>query len=136
MASNPKHSNDNASEAYQHAVRTIPVIEETAVIDKLKTVTGKVTVLVEPRTETEQHSVALNRVSYREHRVAKDEVVEQVPDVRHEGDVTIIPVVNEEVVLVKRLRLVEEIHLTKEETTEHVTKTIDLRKDHVSIVRE
>ena len=136
MASTPNNYNEDANEVIQESIRTIPVIEETAIIDKLRTVSGKVTVLVEPRTETEQHSVALNRVTYREQRVAKDELVDQVPAVRHEGDVTIIPVVREEVVLVKRLRLVEEVHLIKEETTEYVTQSIELRKDQVSIVRE
>ena len=136
MASTPNPLTDTAHKAQDTQVRTIPVIEETAIINKLRTVTGKVTVLVEPRTEVEQHSVALNRVTYREQRVAKDELVDEPPSIKYEGDVTIIPVLREEVVLVKRLRLVEEIHLIREESTEHVTESVELRKDHVSIVRE
>lgn len=38
--------------------------------------------------------------------------------------------------MVKRLRLVEEIYLIKETSTENVTKEIELRKDVVTINRD
>lgn len=46
-------------------------------------------------------------------RVAINQVVESVPDTRIEGDTTIIPVVEEILVVEKRLVLREEVRITK-----------------------
>ncbi len=51
-------------------------------------------------------------------RVPINMEVDSFPEIRHEGDVTIIPIVREEAVIVKKLILVEEIKLTKKSSTE------------------
>lgn len=56
-------------------------------------------------------------------RVPKNEEVDFIPEIRQEGDVTIIPVVKEVPVVVKKLMLVEEIIITK--TTEAHTETVN-----------
>ena len=47
-------------------------------------------------------------------RVPVDQFVDEAPQVRTEGDVTIIPVLEERYVLEKRLVLVEELHIRRE----------------------
>ena len=118
------------------ASTTIPVIREEVVIDKLTTVTGKVEVTVNPTTEVINIPIDLERVTYREERHAVDTIVDDYPNVRQEGDTMIIPVVREEAVVVKRLRLVEEIHIIKESTTETTTESVALRRDEVAVVRQ
>ena len=115
---------------------TIPVIKERAIVDKLNTVTGTVTVNVVPGVKTVSESIDLRHVQYREERHPIDRIVEVAPEVRQEGNTTIISVIREEAVVVKRLRLVEEIHLIREERTETVTEQISLREDAVTIVRD
>ena len=56
-----------------------------------------------------------------------------MPGIRFEGDVTIIPVVKE--VMVKRLLLVEEIYITKRQTEVKVPIHEVLRKEEVTITR-
>lgn len=68
-------------------------------------------------------------------RVAIGRVVDAVPPVRQEGDVTIMPVVEEEVVMVRRLVLKEEVHLRRVRTTVPFTETVSLRRQTVSVTR-
>ena len=68
-------------------------------------------------------------------RVAIGRIVDAVPPVRQEGDVTIMPVVEEELVMVRRLILKEEVHLRRVRTTVPFTETVSLRRQMVSVIR-
>lgn len=68
-------------------------------------------------------------------RVPVDRVVDAVPPVRQEGDVTIMPVVVEELIVVRRLVLKEEVHLRRVQTTVPHTETVKLRQQHVTVTR-
>lgn len=63
------------------------------------------------------------------------QVVDAVPPVRQEGDVTIMSVVEEELVVVRRLVLKEEVHLRRVRTTVPHTETVSLRRQTVSVTR-
>ncbi len=65
-------------------------------------------------------------------RVAVGRVVDAVPPVRQEGDVTIMPVVEEELVVVRRLVLKEEVHLRRVRTTARTSETVTLREQNVA----
>ena len=67
--------------------------------------------------------------------VAIDRIVDAVPPVRQEGDVTIVPVVEEVVVVERRLVLKEEVHLRRVRTTERHTETVALREQDVAVTR-
>ncbi|WP_426232253.1 DUF2382 domain-containing protein [Pararhizobium sp. DWP3-4] len=58
-----------------------------------------------------------------------------VPQSRVEGDTTIIPVVEEIVVVEKRLVLVEEIRIRQITTTEEVSIPVTLRKQTAIVER-
>ena len=66
-------------------------------------------------------------------RVPVGRVVDAVPPVRQEGDVTIMPVVEEELVVVRRLILKEEVHLRRVQATVPHVETVTLRQQHVSV---
>ena len=68
-------------------------------------------------------------------RVAVGRVVQAVPPVRQEGDVTILSVVEEVVVVERRLMLKEELHLRRVRTTERHVETVTLREQNVSVTR-
>ncbi len=68
-------------------------------------------------------------------RVAVGRVVDAVPPVRQEGDVTIMPVVEEELVLVRRLVLKEEVHLRRVRSTTTHSETVAVREQHVAVTR-
>jgi hypothetical protein len=114
---------------------TIPVVKEDVMIDKRERITGQVTVTT--HTDTRTVRVPLNRTdrAYREVRVPVNKVIESVPEARQEDDRYIIPVVREEEVVVKRLVLVEELHLISDVTTTQHTEEVELREQTVFIDR-
>ena len=68
-------------------------------------------------------------------RVAIGRVVEAVPAIRQEGEVTIIPVVEEVLVVERRLVLKEEVHLRRVRTTERHVQTVTLREQQAAVTR-
>ena len=68
-------------------------------------------------------------------RVPIGKVVDTVPPVRQEGDVTILSVVQEEVVVSTRLVLKEEVHLRRVRHVERHTETVSLREQHLVVTR-
>jgi stress response protein YsnF len=68
-------------------------------------------------------------------RVPMDRVVEEMPDVRTEGDLTIVPVVEEVAVVVKRLVLKEEVHIKRRMRTRDVAVPVELRRERAVVER-
>lgn len=68
--------------------------------------------------------------------VAIERELTQAPDIRVEGDVTIIPVVEERLVIEKRLFLVEEVHVRRTVGIETIEQPTMLRKQRVVVERQ
>jgi len=68
-------------------------------------------------------------------RVAVGRIVDAVPPLRQEGDVTILSVVEETVVVERRLVLKEEVHLRRVQTTERHVESVRLREQAVTVSR-
>jgi len=69
-------------------------------------------------------------------RVPINRYVESAPPVRTEGDLTVIPVLEEVLLVETKLLLREEIHLEQKTTTETVTETISLKKQRAVVESE
>jgi stress response protein YsnF len=69
-------------------------------------------------------------------RVPIDRTVEIVPPIRQEGDITIIPVVEEVIVVERRLVLKEEVRVRRVSTKEQHQETVVLRRQEAVITRE
>jgi uncharacterized protein (TIGR02271 family) len=113
----------------------IPVIEEQVRIDKRLVETGRVRVrtVVEEREELVRDALSRDEVEIV--RVAIDREVEVAPQVRHEGDTLIVPVVEEVIVVEKRLVLREEIHLRRRTTVEPVEAPVKVRSTRAHVER-
>lgn len=113
----------------------LPIVEEEAHVLKRATDIEHVTV----RTLPEQEQVVVRDEVRREHveikRVAVEREVDRAPDVREEDGVTIIPVLEERLVVEKRLFLVEEIHVFRSAHTEAVELPTTLRRTRVDVDR-
>lgn len=112
----------------------IPVIEEQLRVEKKVVETDRVRVSKKVHTDdvTVEFPVTSEELSVE--RVPINEYVDTPPPaVRHEGDTTIIPVLKE--VLVKRLVLVEEVHITKTKVKEQRREDAVLRTEEVKIDR-
>jgi uncharacterized protein (TIGR02271 family) len=116
----------------------IPVIEETARIDKRVVETGRVR--VQTRTETSEQVLreTLRGDAVEVTRVPIDRVIaegEAAPTVRTENGVTIIPVLEELLVVEKRLVLKEEVHISRTTSDEDVEVPVTLRQQHAVVER-
>lgn len=114
----------------------LPVVEERLVIGKERVVSSRVRVVVATRTQDEPVTAELRGETVEVSRVPVDREVGSVPEVRIEGDVTIIPVIEEVVVIERRLVLREEVHLRRVASVETVTTSVPLRRQHVVIERD
>jgi uncharacterized protein (TIGR02271 family) len=111
-------------------------MEETARLEKKDVLTGRVRVRtlvdVEERTLEETLDTEIVDVS----RVPFDTPVDRAPEVRTEGDVIIVPVVEEVLVVEKRLVLKEELHIKRRVVQEAVSVPVSVRKQHAVVDRE
>ena len=92
-------------------------------------------VRVETSTQNREHLVdeELTHEQVIVERVAINRVVDAVPEVRVEGDVTIMPVVTEEIIIQRRLVLTEEVHMRRVRVTERHTETVNLREQVATV---
>ncbi len=113
----------------------IPIIEERAVIGKEVVETGKVRI----SKRVSEHEKIIDEPLLHEEvsveRVAVNQFVDTPPEIRQDGDTMIIPVVEEQLVLKKRLFLVEEIHVRKQVVESHEPQRITLLKEEVEVNR-
>jgi stress response protein YsnF len=66
-------------------------------------------------------------------RVAVDRVVAEVPPSRYEGDVLVVPVVEEILVIEKRFRIKEELRITRLRRQQEYRETVSLRAEDVQV---
>jgi uncharacterized protein (TIGR02271 family) len=68
-------------------------------------------------------------------RVPINRIVENAPQVRHEDNVMIVPILEEVLVVEKRLMLKEELHISRRRAEVHKPQHITLRSEEVIIER-
>jgi uncharacterized protein (TIGR02271 family) len=113
----------------------IPVIAEEIAVGKQVVESGKVRISKRISEHEELVDVPLFREEVRVERVPVNLFVEALPPVRQEGDTMIIPVVEEQIVIQKKLLLVEELRVRKEVVEHHQPQTVNVRKEEVEIKR-
>ena len=138
-ASQPKPSEAQGVEAAEIAVGetlTLAVVEETARIDKRVMETGRVRVSTRTETVDQVLRESLRSDTVEVTRVQVDRVLsegEVPPAVRDEDGVTIIPVLEEILVVEKRLVLKEELHIRRSSADDDVEVPVTLRKQHAVV---
>jgi len=113
----------------------VPLLEEEMRVNKRSVATGKVRVrsVVDTIEEVARAALAEDRVEVT--RVPLNREVSAAPPVRTEGEVTIVPVMEEVLVVEKRLVLKEELHIRRRVTHENVEVPVTLRKQRAVIER-
>ncbi len=109
--------------------------EEQLTVGVREIETGRVRVARTFETFDETVEVPLTQETVEVDRVAIGSFVDVVPEVRREGDVLVFPVVEEVLVVEKRLRLVEEVRVSQRATQEIATETHTLRRTRVESER-
>ena len=117
------------------ATEIIPVLEETLTVTKKRVVTGSVRVATRTEAYEAIADVTLDHDVVEVTRVPIGRAIDSVPDTRTEDGVTIIPVVEERLVVVKQLYLREELHVRRHTEREAVRTPVELRRQAVVIER-
>lgn len=115
--------------------RVVPVLAERLEIEKRPVESGRVRLSKVIREHEETVDLPLMRERVEIQRVPKGEPVESAPPVRREGDVTIVPVVEEVLVVEKRLMLKEEIHLRRHRDEVHDPQRVTVRREEAHVER-
>jgi uncharacterized protein (TIGR02271 family) len=113
----------------------IPLYKEAVSVIRRKVERGRFRIDVRVVERDQSIEQTLDRQDVEVERIAVGRVVETAPEIRQDGDVMIIPIVEEEVVLVTRLVLREEIHIRKKTTQRTEQFTVTLRSERAEITR-
>ena len=117
-------------------VAAIPLVEERLSIAKRQVEAGRLRVRITVDEREERVPVELAHDEMVIERVPKNLPVAALPGVRIEGNTTIIPVVEEVVVVEKRLVLVEEIHVRRKTTMVTEEVPVTLRSERAAVEDE
>ena len=117
--------------------QSLPLIEESLHVEKTAVDRGgvRVTKRVESREELVDALLRSEHVEIERRHVNTAIADGDIPGVRQEGDTLIVPVIEEMLITVKRLVLVEEVRITRTQTTRSEPQSHTLRKEHIEIER-
>ncbi len=114
---------------------TIALAEEMLSVRKQRIETARVKVRVRTKSDTVNHQVSLFDQNVEVERVPIGREVTETPQIREEGDVTIIPILEEILVVEKRLFLKEEVHVRRVVTRTDQSQPVTLRSQWAEIER-
>jgi uncharacterized protein (TIGR02271 family) len=115
--------------------RVIPVIEETLDVQKRQVETGGVRIIKVVHEREEVVNVPRVREEVTVERVTLNRLVDTPVSMRQEGDTLIIPLLEEVVVMEKRLMVKEELRITKHRIEEQASQQVTLRREEVVVER-
>lgn len=128
----------NTSDPTGQDLLTIPVVAEQLAVGTRTVDTGRgvrihKTVVEQPVTIDER----LVRDEVEIKHVAVDRIValEEAPTTRHEGDTMIVPILEEVLVVERRVRIKEELHITRIQREDTHREAVVLKAEQVSIER-
>jgi stress response protein YsnF len=116
----------------------VPVIEEKLVVGARTVDTGRG---VRVHKTVSEQPVAIDETLLRDEvevrHVPVDRVVSatEAPAARYEGDTLIVPILEEVLVVERRVRIKEELHITRHRRQERHAETVMLKSEQVSVER-
>jgi uncharacterized protein (TIGR02271 family) len=115
---------------------TLPVYQEQLHVRTRLAETGRgVRVHKQVRSHPHQVDQTLWRDELDIRHVPVDRIVSAPPAARYEGDTFIVPVLEEVLVVEKRYRIKEELHITRQRHASRHQQTVPLRAEHVTVER-
>jgi len=113
----------------------VPVLAEEVEVGKRRVETGKVRVRKTVRTTEQVVDEPVFREEVEVERVAINRVLDAPVGSRQEGDTLIVPLLEEVLVVEKRLMLREEIRITRRRSEHRDAQTITLRTEEATVER-
>ena len=114
---------------------TLPLVAEQAIVTKETIETGRVQVITRVEERHQLVQEALRRDDVVVERVEVGHVVQVPPEIRMDGDVLVYPIVEEVLVVEKRLVLKEELRISRISTLKTFEQEVTLRSVHADVQR-
>ena len=114
----------------------VPIVEERLRVDKVERDQSRVVIRIKVSERTEYAELDLQGKAVVVERTPINRVVDAAPSVRREGDTLVVPVIEEIMVVEKRLLLKEEVRVRQEPVTRHVREFVVLRSEEASVDRQ
>jgi stress response protein YsnF len=115
----------------------IPIVEETIQIKRELIEKGSTRFTKKVDGETVEIPLTSRTQQYSIERIPVNRYVEVAPPgIRHEGKTMIISIIEEEAVIQKRLKIVEELHITLTEVETRTKTEVNLRKERIIIEKD
>jgi uncharacterized protein (TIGR02271 family) len=131
--SSPQTSRAGAAGA--QGAEVLQLFAEEAAVSRRTVETGRVRVATVTHTRDHQVDELLARTNVEVERIPVGRVIDAIPPVRDDADLMVIPIVEETVVVERRLVLKEELHIRRKQTTERFRETVPLRYQTAQITR-
>lgn len=127
---------DAGTDTSREVIRIVPIVQEELVVDQQKRETGKVRVhkQIKTREETIDEPGYIEELVFE--RVPMNKIIDAPQTARYEGKTLVIPLIEEELVVQKRLVLREELRVTKKRREVRNKQSVVLRKEEVTIDRD
>ena len=119
----------------QSGVMVIPLVEETVTLDKHE-VERQIRITKTVNTQDVTVKADLHQEDVEIEHIPINRYVDEPLSLRYEGETTIIPLVEEVLVVEKRLLLREEIRITRRKFTDQYSQAYTLRREDIEVARE
>jgi uncharacterized protein (TIGR02271 family) len=126
---------DRLSAAGERGEVVVPVVAEEAEVGKRRVETGRVRVRKTVRTAEKVVDEPVVREEVEVERVPINRVIEEAVGPRQEGDTLIVPLLEEVLVVEKRLVLKEEVRITRRRTEHRASQSVTLRAEEATVER-
>ena len=113
----------------------LPLLEEELSVGRRTVETARVRVERQTQTREQLIDELLRQQKVEIEHIPVGRTIETMPSVRQEGDVTIIPVVEEVLKIERSLVLKEEVHIRRVETTVRHQEQVTLRRQEATVSR-
>ena len=117
------------------AYELLLLAEEQLHVAKREVERGRVVVRTKVETREERAEATLRHEDVEVERVRVDRMVDAAPPIREEGDVLIVPVLEERLVVTKQLVVTEELRIRRRTRVEEVREPVQLRSERAEVVR-
>jgi uncharacterized protein (TIGR02271 family) len=134
-SSSDKQQPSSSSDSSSTAEEKLRLLAEELVVERRQVETGRVRVNVVTREHQELVDIPLAREQVVVERVPIDRRIDAIPAIREEGDTIIVPVVEEILIVERRLMLKEELHVKRVRTTEQHRESVMLRRQEAVVTR-
>jgi uncharacterized protein (TIGR02271 family) len=114
---------------------SVPVIEEELEVGKRRVEGDRVSVRTVSSERTEVVEQPLESMEVEVERIAIGREIDTAPEIRNDGDTMIIPIVEERLVVEKRLFLREEVHVHRRRVVTQFRQNVTLRSQEVVVER-